>query len=289
MTGRITERLFSSPHWSQLRRLIWRGVLDPLAHAGLVEALGRLPLETFALEGVYLGERHAQLFQAIAPNPTVQRLDLSGAGLGVEGAGYLASTPCLVNLRELNLAHNLIEDEGLQRLAESPHVQQLESLDLTNNTLRGEGLRRLLATLQTPRLMRLNLAQNPLFPEAIALLTTSPALERLEHLKLNHVVVGDDTALRRILENASLVTLRLSGCRVGDAAVRELAKTPNAAKLRLLDLGDNRLTDEAADALLASPHLERLTRLDLRYNRIGRDRQRALRRRFGRGVCVFSR
>ncbi len=289
VNGQMTDSLFTSPHWTQLRCLTWRGDMNPSVRTALAAALEHLPLESFALDGVYLGGPGARLFESIGPNPSLRRLDLSSAGIGAEGAHYLASTRWLVDLRELILAHNRIGDYGLHLLAESSKIQQLDAIDLTDNALHAHGLQQLLAKLHTPRITKLCLAQNPPPPEAVSLVAAAPALARLEHLNLNYVVTVDGLSLRRILETFSLITLRLYGCRIGDEAVMELAKSPGAEKLRLLDLNDNRLTDAAADALLASPYLDRLTRLDLRNNRVAHDRQRSLRRRFGAGVCTFTR
>jgi hypothetical protein len=76
---------------------------------------------------------------------------------------------------------------------------------------------------------------------------------------------------------------------MGDGGMYILAKSARAACLRFLDASNNWLTDAGADAILNSPHLANLTRLDLRNNAIRRDRQQALRQRYGPGVCVFSR
>jgi uncharacterized protein (TIGR02996 family) len=66
-----------------------------------------------------------------------------------------------------------------------------------------------------------------------------------------------------------LVTLDLSGNRLGPQGARALAESPQVAQLRTLRLRGNRLGVEGVRSLANSPHLARLTNLDLTANLLG--------------------
>src|SRR5262249_8531015 len=109
-----------------------------------------------------------------------------------------------------------------------------------------------------------------------------------------------------------LASLDLSGNQVGDAGVRALALSANAAglrKLRLmtcgvtdtgavalasphlaglqeLDLNNSSVTDDGARALAESPHLAGLKSLGLRYSQVGTAGCSALRAGFGEAVSL---
>jgi hypothetical protein len=75
--------------------------------------------------------------------------------------------------------------------------------------------------------------------------------------------------------------LWIGGNRLGDAGARALARSPNLARLRLLDLSSNGIGDAGALALAESPHLSGLTELDLDDNPISEQAMEAVRRRYG--------
>ena len=120
------------------------------------------------------------------------------------------------------------------------------------------------------------------------LLFPNPAIMQTEQLQVQGCSIDDDGA-DRIAQFASLKTLRLDNCQVGDSGVSIFADSERMQNLRVLSLIHNNLTDAAAEAIAKSPYLNNLLVLDLSRNDISKDTQKALRKHFGVGVCKFSR
>jgi len=87
---------------------------------------------------------------------------------------------------------------------------------------------------------------------------------------------------------ARLSQLVLDGGPLGDGGLASLATAPLSG-LRLLSLEGSGITDEGVRELLASESLGRLKHLNLKKNTISKEMKRALRERYGQGVCTFSR
>jgi hypothetical protein len=135
----------------------------------------------------------------------------------------------------------------------------------------------------------------------LAALAQSPCPPRLRALGLAGAHVGDAglaalagyrhlDALRKLdLSKVRIPFAFLNAPGITDAGARVLASLPALGGLRWLNLENNALTDTGAQALLASPHLAGLGFLNLKGSRISAETQRALRKRYGPGVCTFSR
>jgi uncharacterized protein (TIGR02996 family) len=286
--GRLASLLLGSYHLLLIRKLVWRGELDPDAQEVISDLVRDSRLTELTIEQAFLGPRATHQFGIVGQQRALVALDVSSCGIGY-GLQHLATSGWLTGLQCLNLSANAIGDGGVRALAASPLPRTLAALDLGRNSLDGSELGRLFQAFDAPRLKSLRLAHNELRPGLLGALPGAETLARLEHLDLGHTGQLDRAGIHGFVATLPLTTLRLAGCQIGDAGLRDLAKSPRLANLRLLDLSNNWLTDAGAEAILESPHLAKLTRLDLRHNRIGRDRQQALRRRYGPGVCTFSR
>jgi uncharacterized protein (TIGR02996 family) len=108
------EELFTSPHLTNLRELIW----------------SRHPMNRWSL-------------RALAEQRQLRRLILSRNHLGDTEAQALAGVPTFASLEELDLTDNFLRDAGAFALAESPYLGQLRLLTLFGNPLGVEGRRRL--------------------------------------------------------------------------------------------------------------------------------------------------
>lgn len=73
-----------------------------------------------------------------------------------------------------------------------------------------------------------------------------------------------------------------------DLALDGTERLPWFTRLSRLWLRGNRITDAGANAIASYPKDLSLNLLDLSDNPIGEDGKRALRKRFGEGVCIFD-
>jgi uncharacterized protein (TIGR02996 family) len=245
--------------------------------------------------------------EALAATPGLAgltALNLSQNNLGDGAVAALVRAPAF-RLGSLDLTRNQITDAGARALAESPSLAGLRKLALWGNQLSDEGLR---ALVQSPNLTALTHLQLGVYGSRSALtdaslraLAQSPYTPRLATLDLEGSLVGDAglealagyrhlDALRQL--NLAKGHARLfdpAAVRITDAGARVLAMLPALGGLRWLNLENNALTDAGAQALLAAPHLAGLGHLNLKGSRVSAETQRAFRKRYGPGVCTFSR
>ncbi len=232
------------------------------------------------------------------------RLVLSQSHLSDAAVAALVRAPAF-RLQALDLARNQITDAGARALAASPSLRRLRDLDVHSNPLTDEGFRALVQSPNLADLTRLRAGVDqgttPLTDVSLRALAQSPCPPRLATLDLGGTLVSDAglaalagyshlDALRRLdLSKSSTRLAYINAARITDAGARVLASLPALAGLRWLDLANNALTDAGAQALLASPHLAGLGYLNLKGSRISAEAQRAFRKRYGPGVCTFSR
>jgi Leucine-rich repeat (LRR) protein len=169
----------------------------------------------------------------------LQRLDLSGNRIGLEGVRTLLRSPHLGRLKSLDLSHNDLGPAGAAELAGWP--SQLESLSIAGNGLSGDDVRRLLEAPLSQALVELDLTHNPLGP-------------------------GLMSVLGKFLARSIRLALGFTGLTAAD--VRDLARSP--ARPRTLDLRFNDLGDPGIQALAGSDLLSRCESLNLRGNRLTR-------------------
>ena len=115
-------------------------------------------------------------------------------------------------------------------------------------------------------------------------LAKSPYLERIRVLDLAYGAIGTLGALRALLASpalAKLQTLRLFHSNHGDALAIELAKCPYLSGLKLLSLYSSEVDDAGAYALARSPYLKTVGFIELSRNRFGDDAEAELEETFG--------
>jgi uncharacterized protein (TIGR02996 family) len=256
-------------------RLRYCGLTTP-GVAALAAAPGLAGLTTLDLSDNRLGlEQVTALLRA--PAFRLEALDLSRNELTEAGAHALAAAPALASLRTLTLSRNQLTDGAFQALVQSPDLQALTSLSVGqewSSPLTDLSLRALAQARRPPRLATLDLEGALVSDAGLA------SLAGYAHLD----------ALRRLnLAKAPARLPHIDAARITDAGARLLASLPALAGLRWLSLANNALTDAGAQALLAAPHLAGLGYLNLKGSRASADTQRAFRKRYGPGVCTFSR
>jgi uncharacterized protein (TIGR02996 family) len=243
----------SPPQPGRLRQLrLARSPLPPRHWRWFISLPHLRTLTTLCVTGNYVGDvlpqgsSSLEILAVAAPHlPHLTTLELRGTHLGDADLELLAGCPDFGRLERLCLDENLFGHHAIRHLVEGPLLGQLRSL-----SLQGPG-------------------------------------ESSYHGEVAVYRIGPEGAkiLAGSAQASNLVHLDLGNQRLGTAGVEALATSPHLAGLTELGLWKNNVYDEAADALLASPHLTRLVRLDLRSSRLSEEVRRALRQRFGPGVC----
>ena len=217
--------------------------------------------------------------------------------LGMDPTSYLFESEQLVNLRQLNFPNNEagpnIESiasptftnlrwanfnysnsaggrPSIVPLAESLHLANLEHLDFGSNALHNYDAKAVAVAAQWTKLRFLCLSSGSFSAEATAALFNTPRLPTLAELDVSH-------SFESFGETAK-----------PEDYIHQIAGSPLLARLSKLWLRGNSITDDAAKALAAAPGDVKLTLLDLSDNPIGAAGKRALRKRFGKDVCVFG-
>ena len=163
-------------------------------------------------------------------------LDLSGNVLGGRAIQALADAPALSELTTLTLARNALGPDGARALATAPFWSSLTHLVLSDCLLDGPGARAIGGALERSRLTHLDLSFNgDLRDHGVVELARSPGLERLTHLDLRGVGMGESGALELTrsphlmnLERLDLTFTGLSGPTI--ASLFESARIPDVAR-----------------------------------------------------------
>jgi uncharacterized protein (TIGR02996 family) len=259
-----------------------------------------------------LRAEHANLsgpvLRALADSPHLaglRSLRFPASRLDLDGLGALARSPHLNRLTELDVSRSPIfsppaGDGLLNVLREAPAWRNLTSLNLSGQDPTSAGLVALTDAACLERLTELRLDGHLSFGDiAVEAVFRSPRLSNLQILSLRNCHGVGDGSLRAMAASpfprrwkqldfgGEPLSRRVAGY-ITDAGVRALAESPKMAGLRYLDLSGHRVTDAGAEAIVASPHLANLGHLNLKNNPIGRDMSKALRKRYGPGVCTFS-
>jgi uncharacterized protein (TIGR02996 family) len=282
-------------------------------HVPLADVLAS-PL-TVRLSGLALGnniavgddQAHAL---AMAPNVAgLTTLDLERSRIGLSGVRLLANSRHLARLTSLNLTgvgHSPFAGEAppaqgdamLAEIMEGPALVNLTSLNLGLRGVSDRGLVRLAQRTGLPGLSALSLDQTDSCGEAgLEALAQAPSRAGLKLLGLRNCRAINDAAVRALAASPSLRLTQLilgrdnigHGVPITNAGAQALASSLAMAELRLLDLEGHQVGDAGAEAIAVSPHLGQLGCLNLKGNPINKDVQKALRKRFGPGVCTFSR
>jgi uncharacterized protein (TIGR02996 family) len=191
--------------------------------------------------------------------------------LSDEGAGLLAASPYLGNLRHLFLGDNSIGDAGLAALAASPHLGRLLSLDLLQNAVGDDGLVQLARSSTLASLCDIQLYGNRRHTDrAVRALVRGTLAGQFRSLGLGggHVTEAGARAVARSAALSRLRCLDLNSNEIGDAGLIEIANSPYLPRLRELYLRNTGLTDASVAVLARSRLVQRLRYLNLEYNPI---------------------
>jgi uncharacterized protein (TIGR02996 family) len=189
---------------------------------------------------------------------SLQKLELSTNGLGLNSARALAAAPSLTALSWLSFSGNAIGDLGIQALAASTALPSLRHLIVQHCDITATGLRTLAGSDLMNQLETLELDGNVLENAGARLLASSPRA-------------------------ANLTALSLRATGMNTHGVEALAASPHLHKLKRLDLRQNNVTDRAA-YVLSNRCLDGLSELALGSTHIGPNGQARLRKRFGHQV-----
>ncbi len=172
------------------------------------------------------------------PELRLETLNLGENVLKELGAEYIATAPCLRELKALRLDRCEIPLAGARMLAKkASFLDGLRLLDVGHNHFGSPGLAALLER-EPPALHTLRMRDNDLFDKGAALLAQSPA-------------------------SNSLLEVDLSQNGLGAAAALALSESPHLRGLVVLRLVDNPINESAAATLAASPLGQRLAVLEL--------------------------
>jgi uncharacterized protein (TIGR02996 family) len=260
---------------------------DPAAADRLAGLLGRV--RVLDLNRDDLSEPAGMALLNLPRPPRLEALHLANNALSVAGVSFLAESPVLDGLTTLEFSSP--STEALEVLLRSPRLGRLGHLLLAGTRQGDRAVAVLIGSPVLARLRSLSLGHSNLPPDGLAELVASPRVAALESLDVsfNPLTVHGARSLTRSRYLGRLTSLNLSRCRLGDAGTAALASSPLFDQLYGLDLSLDRVGDEGALALARSGPPAAPGTLDLIYNPIGAAARRALARRFGEEVCLFTR
>ena len=184
---------------------------------------------------------------------TIEELELDSSHLGDEALGTLLDSPHLGKLRRLRLPFHQLGNEGLERLTEAslPRLVELGLRVVTMDNvgsagrdedgITGEGIVALCAWDQMAKIERLDLTGNQIGEMGLTALLASPNTKRITSLRIRSVSDYD-------YENDGRpdVLQAFEHAKKADRHYEEL------------DIGENELSSDAVKSLSASPTLENL-------------------------------
>jgi uncharacterized protein (TIGR02996 family) len=238
-----------------------------------LERIGRYDLERYDLEGEVerlLAKNKEKWLAPLAGITTEVEfargfpdgITLSAEDFARKGEAAFAAAPTLRGLR----VHPSID--GWDEMLTAPALGRARALDATNHRLGPERIRVLARSPLIGGLHRLGLGLNGV-GEAAHDIAGSPHLASLRTLGLTACQVGNEgvAAVLRGTFQAGLRSLHLRANDVTDAAVAALARWDGSARLESLSFGEPRLGDEAA-ALFASGEWPGLRSLSLQLGAV---------------------
>src|SRR5262249_1011466 len=205
-----------------------RDGLRALLRSPHATALRELSLRDGRLDGRAMAE-----FGSAVPELRLEALDLGENVLKELGAEYVATAPCLGELKALRLDRCEVPLSGARLLAKkAPFLDGLRLLDVGHNHFGPVGLAALLER-EPPSLHTIRMRDNDRFDKGAALLAGSPASD-------------------------GLLELDLSQNGLGAAAALALGESAHLSRLLVLRLADNPINEQSAATLAASPLGQRL-------------------------------
>ncbi len=203
-------------------------------------------------------------WEALAACPTLCELECWLSGSHEKELAELLSCSFLPRLRSLGLigrvswngggAQGRLDTTGLRLLANDCRFANLASLDLANHPRITSGAGAVLAASPYLRqLMRLNLAGSTLGVDGLRVI-----LRAIPHLRWLDLQGDDLTSRPPGFHQPATFIFRPT---VGNEGLLWLAGSPDASKLRWLNISDNHVLPQTAEALARSPYLRGLIRL----------------------------
>jgi uncharacterized protein (TIGR02996 family) len=208
--------------------------LRALLRSPRVTALKKLILRSNELDG-----RSIAQFADARAGLKLDILDVGDNVLEELGPAYLATAPCLRELKVLKLDRCEIPRSAARSFVRAPFLASLRHLDLDSNGF-GPGWLRELLDRGMPELHTLKVADNALGEEGVSLLAESPASDILVDLNLGQNGLGDAAAEVLVgsdyLQN--LLVLSLDGNRISKPALLELVRSPLGQRLAVARVPD---------------------------------------------------
>lgn len=274
------RQLLESPHLGELRTLnLSLCQLDVRAVHYLTRCEKLSGLRILDLRHNRVGDDGLEAFVNSTALQHLESLDLAWApfhetSLTDAGLQFLAQASCLKELRSLSLYYNkAVTDDGIRFLANSSNLGKLQALNLGCLPQVGPASMQALAKSQFVHDLQVIDAEcTPIGPTGMSALAQSDRFQKLRRLNLHMSSDGEQQCLG-----------------IGDQGAIALAASANLQQLHWLDLSLNSITNTGAAALLESPYLQHVWHLDLKGNSISKTIKSRLRKRFGQGVCSFSR
>ncbi len=212
-----------------------RNGLRALLRSQHVGGLKALFLRDCRLDGQAMAE-----FNSALPALRLETLDLGENILKDVGAEYIATTPCLRELKALRLDRCEIPQTGARLFAKkASFLGGLRLLDVSHNHFGSAGLSDLLGR-ESPSLHTLGMRDNDLFDKGATFLAGSPASDALLDVDLSQNGLGP-AAAQALGESAhlrGLVVLRLADNRINESAATALAASHLGQRLAVLEWGD---------------------------------------------------
>lgn len=247
----------------------------------LAELLAKqLPLLTNLTVGPLDGDTARILGDALRTCKTLQSLDLSHADLNPDsskaiGEGLRANE----SLRSIDLSRNQLGPGGAEKLAQALLTNPtLESLKLNDCNLGDAGIRHLARALQrntavkTLRLENNGITSSGGSAEIAAMLAENTVLISLNVSGNKLGDTGVESLAQGLAGNSTLAHLHLKNVGCGNMGAQALAVVLPHTGLSILDLSGNQIGDEGGVELgNALPEAENLQKLDLSDNRLGEE------------------
>ncbi len=203
-------------------------------------------------------------------------LDLTNTTFGTPAqVRNFFATARLDRLRELVLRNsNFWEGDELHALADTPVASRLRALDLSGNRVGDAGVRVLATRPEFGGLESLTFRADELERHSCVTaggaeaLAESTTLTRLRSLDLGDHYLGD-AGLRALVNSANAAGLERLGVEYneigadGDDAILAVVESTRLGSLKELRFGGNRLDPLGAELLARWPHLDRMTLVDL--------------------------
>jgi len=171
----------------------------------------------------------------------------------------------------------------VRELTGAPLLANLERLTLDGNESLGDlGPAAIIASPHLSKVERLSLARCGITASGMTILTRSPFLAQLTGLRLDHNRFGNEglraLATSRHVSNLRILRLRFTG--INALGVSALCRNTHLANLETLDLSNNPISDLALE-LAKAPQLAKLRDLNLRWTNVTESAQAKLRAHFG--------